>query len=271
MDKRISETTPLLVGDSNIGFIIPNESNKEKVVTKRKEIKVKQEAIESKHLVEDKYHANMIWTSRKIEQNVIGHENNEDDKKKQTTNYKSHAAKEANNILTRQNSVKGTGKYTERGSNSMTSKYMEKVSNSMTSKYMEKGSNSMTSKELKDCSNLCNRVNKRTKSSIKYNVLKSLEDYSKRELLFLLVKHLVKVILKNSPIIISVCLIGFGLSKLPYTNNCTEYLKDMDCKYYNELMLFVVNWIMELVSTWLKFSVIMLPFLLSVNFFSRKA
>ena len=123
----------------------------------------------------------------------------------------------------------------------------------------------MASKELKDCSNLCNRVNNRAKSSTKYNALKPLEDYSKRELLFLLVKHLLKVIFKNSPIIISVCLIGFGLSKLPYTNNCTDYLKDMDCKYYNELILFVVNWIVELVSTWLKLSVIMLPFLLSVN------
>ena len=123
----------------------------------------------------------------------------------------------------------------------------------------------MASKELKGCSNLCNRVNNRAKSSTKYNALKPLEDYSKRELLFLLVKHLLKVIFKNSPIIISVCLIGFGLSKLPYTNNCTDYLKDMDCKYYNELILFVVNWIVELVSTWLKLSVIMLPFLLSVN------
>ena len=248
MEKRISETTPLLVGDDN-SSIISNESNKEEFVTKRKQIKVKQEDIESKHLAEDKYHTNMIWTSRKIDQNVFGLENNEleeDDKKNQTINYKSYIRKETNNILIRQNSEKSTGKYTE------------------------KGSNSMASKELKDCSNLCDRVNNRTKSSIKYNALKPLEDYSKRELLFLLVKHLLKVIFKNSLIIISVCLIGFGLSKLPYTNNCTEYLKDMDCKYYNELVLFVVNWILELVSTRFKFSVIMLPFLLSVNLFSRK-
>ena len=72
MEKRISETTALLVGDRSIGFIIPNESNKEEVVTESKQITVKQEAIESKHLAEDKYHANMIWTSKKIDQNIIG-------------------------------------------------------------------------------------------------------------------------------------------------------------------------------------------------------
>ena len=246
MEKRISETTPLLVGDNKIGFIIPKESNREEIAAKRKQIKVKEEAIESKHLAEDKYHANIIWTSRKIEQNVNAHENNEieeDDRKKQTTNYKSYTGKVANNILIKQNSVRRTGKY------------------------IEKDSDIMTSKELQDCSNVYNRVNDRTKSSIKYNALKPLEDYSKRELLFLLMKHLLKVILKNSPIIISVCLMGFGLSKLPYTNNCTEYLKDMDCKYYNELMLFFVNWIIELVSAWLKFLVILSTFLLSVNFF----
>lgn len=74
------------------------------------------------------------------------------------------------------------------------------------------------------------------------------EDYSNCELLFLSLKHMLKVIFTTLPVIITVCLTAFALSNLPYTNDCTRYPENSGCTYYNRNILFGVNRILRLVS-----------------------
>ena len=123
-----------------------------------------------------------------------------------------------------------------------------------------KGGSSMISNGVSDNSELYICLNKNSKDSVSCNLLKPLEDYSKYELITLSLKHMLKVFLTTLPIIISVCLTGFGLSKLPYTNNCTKNVTETSCTYYNKLILLGVNRIVRLVSTWYIIFVILLTF-----------
>ena len=92
-----------------------------------------------------------------------------------------------------------------------------------------------------------NRVNKKDSTT---NLLLPLKYHSSCELLTLSLKHMLKVFLTTLPIIIVVCLTGFCLSKLPYTNDCEKYPKNLGCTYFNENLVFGVNSIARLVSTW---------------------
>ena len=92
-------------------------------------------------------------------------------------------------------------------------------------------------------------LKKASKRASHINLLQALEDHSNCELLTLSLNHMLKVFLTTLPMIIAVCLAGFCLSKLPYTNNCEEYPKTLDCTYYNENLVFGVNGIVTLVST----------------------
>lgn len=108
----------------------------------------------------------------------------------------------------------------------------------------------MISNSVNDSSQLNICLNKNRKGSVSCSLLKPLEDYSKCELITLTLKHMFKVFFTTLPVTISVCLTGFGLSKLPYTNSCTKNVTDTSCAYYNKLILFGVNRVVRLVSTW---------------------
>ena len=99
--------------------------------------------------------------------------------------------------------------------------------------------------------NIYNQENINSESVVPYNLPDILGNNSNCSIITLSLKHMLKTILVTSPIIIFVCLAGFCLSKMPYTNNCTRYLRDHDCIYYNKHILIGVNQIMRLVSTWI--------------------
>ena len=129
----------------------------------------------------------------------------------------------------------------------------------ITGKDNKEGSN-MISNDVSGSNKLYICLNKNSKDSVSCKLLKPLEDYSKCELITLSLKHILKVFLTTLPIIISVCLTGFGLSKLPYTNNCTKNATDTPCTYYNKLILLGVNRFVRLVSTWYIIFMILLAF-----------
>ena len=130
----------------------------------------------------------------------------------------------------------------------------------ITANCKNKGGSRMISNGVNDCSQLNICLNKNSKGSVSCSLLKPLEDYSKCELITLTLKHMFKVFFTTLPVIISVCLTGFGLSKLPYTNSCTKNVTDTSCAYYNKLILFGVNRVVRLVSTWYIIFVILLAF-----------
>ena len=105
----------------------------------------------------------------------------------------------------------------------------------------------LANNELKEMFGSSNRVNKKDSTT---NLLLPLKYHSSCELLTLSLKHMLKVFLTTLPIIIVVCLTGFCLSKLPYTNDCEKYPKNLGCTYFNENLVFGVNSIARLVSTW---------------------
>ena len=100
----------------------------------------------------------------------------------------------------------------------------------------------------KNSSGLLNSESNYKKGIAPHNLLRPLGDHLNSELVTLSLKHMLKVLLTTAPIIIIVCLIGFSLSKLPYTKNCLEYPKNFDCKYYDESLIFGVNRTTRLVS-----------------------
>lgn len=95
---------------------------------------------------------------------------------------------------------------------------------------------------------LLNSESNDKKSVVPHNLLRPLGDHLDSELITLSLKHMLKVVLTTAPIITVVCLIGFCLSKLPYTKNCLEYPKSFDCKYYDKNLIFGVNRTTRLVS-----------------------
>ena len=95
---------------------------------------------------------------------------------------------------------------------------------------------------------LLNSESNDKKGVVPHNILRPLGDQLNSELLALSLRHMLKVILTTAPIIIVVCLIGFCLSKLPYTKNCLEYPNNFDCKYYDKNLIFGVNRTTRLVS-----------------------
>ena len=107
--------------------------------------------------------------------------------------------------------------------------------------------------ELEKCIDIMNgKTNKQTELQNNANDSnkeeRRVEDYSNCELLFLSLKHMLKVIFTTLPVIITVCLTAFALSNLPYTNDCTRYPENSGCTYYNRNILFGVNRILRLVS-----------------------
>lgn len=106
--------------------------------------------------------------------------------------------------------------------------------------------NRLDRNERNEIVDVLKKANKRTSH---VNLLQPLEDHSNCELLTLSLNHMLKVFLTTLPIVIVVCLAGFCLSKLPYTNDCEEYPKALDCTYYNENLVLGVNGIVTLVST----------------------
>lgn len=88
----------------------------------------------------------------------------------------------------------------------------------------------------------------RKRQSASYNPLPPL-NYSIWVLCLLSLKHMTFVLITTSPHIITVCLLAFGLSKLPYTNTCTAYTRNHGCVYYNKTLLFGVNRLLRSVST----------------------
>ena len=102
--------------------------------------------------------------------------------------------------------------------------------------------------------NIYNQENINSASVVLYNLPDILGNNSNCRLITLSLKHMLKTILVTSPIIIFVCLAGFCLSKVPYTNNCTKYSTDHDCIYYNKHLLIGVNQILRLVSALFKSS-----------------
>ena len=95
---------------------------------------------------------------------------------------------------------------------------------------------------------LLNSESNDKKSVVPHNLLRPLGDHLDSELITLSLRHMLKVVLTTAPIITVVCLIGFCLSKLPYTKNCLEYPKSFDCKYYDKDLIFGVNRTTRLVS-----------------------
>ena len=96
--------------------------------------------------------------------------------------------------------------------------------------------------------NLQNHEMINRESVVPYKSPGILGDHSNCRLLTLSLKHMVKTIFVTSPIIICVCLVGFCLSKVPYTNNCSKYSTEHDCIYYNKHILIGIDQIMRLVS-----------------------
>ena len=96
--------------------------------------------------------------------------------------------------------------------------------------------------------NIVDIFKKANKKTSHVKLLQPLEDHSNCELLTLSLNHMLKVFLTTLPIVVVVCLAGFCLSKLPYTNDCEQYPKTSDCTYYNENLVFGVNGIVTLVS-----------------------
>ena len=105
----------------------------------------------------------------------------------------------------------------------------------------------LANNELKDRFGSSNRVNKKDSTT---NLLLPLQYHPSCELLTLSLKHMLEVFLTTLPIIIVVCLTVFCLSKFPYTNDCEKYPKHLGCTYFNENLVFGVNSIARLVSTW---------------------
>lgn len=95
---------------------------------------------------------------------------------------------------------------------------------------------------------LLNSESNDKKGVVPHNLLRPLGDHLDSELITLSLRHMLKVVLTTAPIITVVCLIGFCLSKLPYTKNCLEYPKSFDCKYYDKNLIFGVNRTTRLVS-----------------------
>ena len=117
----------------------------------------------------------------------------------------------------------------------------------------KKGDNSLANNNSNYSNTLLSNDNSSSKNSVSQNLMRPLGDFSSCELLALSSRHMLKVILTTSPIIIAVCLTGFCLSKLPYTKSCPEYTKIRDCRYYNEALIFGVNQTVRLVSTWISY------------------
>lgn len=117
----------------------------------------------------------------------------------------------------------------------------------------KKGDNSLANNNSNYSNTLLNNENSSSKNSVSQNLMRPLGDYSSCELLASSSRHMLKVILTTSPIIIAVCLTGFCLSKLPYTKSCPEYTKIRDCRYYNEALIFGVNQTVRLVSAWISY------------------
>lgn len=90
-------------------------------------------------------------------------------------------------------------------------------------------------------------VNSKERSRLDESV-RLIGDHSNCELLILSLKHMLKVILTTSPVILLVCTIGFGFSRLPYTTNCEEFWENITCTYYNDKILYGVNHVGRLVS-----------------------
>lgn len=111
--------------------------------------------------------------------------------------------------------------------------------------HIEKDDNS---DDLNKRNNLHNHGMINRESIVPYNLPGILGDHSNCRLLTLSLKHMLKTIFVISPIIIFVCLTGFCLSKVPYTNNCSEFSTEHECIYYNKHMLIGINQIMRLVS-----------------------
>lgn len=96
--------------------------------------------------------------------------------------------------------------------------------------------------------NMCKNESQRKGDNTSYNPLPAL-NYSIWALHLLSLKHMTFILITTSPHIIIVCLVAFGLSKLPYTNTCTAYSRNHGCIYYNKTLLFVVNRLLRSVST----------------------
>ena len=116
---------------------------------------------------------------------------------------------------------------------------------------IRKHSDTLTSNNLcknEGLQNVCMNESQRKGNSASYNPLPPL-NYSIWALYLLSLKHMTFTLITTSPHIIIVCLVAFGLSKLPYTNTCTAYSRNHGCIYYNKTLLFGVNRLLRSVST----------------------
>lgn len=244
--QKLKECTPLLKDVANQYISDLSKGRKEKNIIEKNETSIQKEG-------EDIYSNEHALHSAKIEKTFTQINSNKD---KEITKYDDEKLEQCN-------SDKQPG-----GWNSISVDVYQSISvgkiifneDRMISKVdnggvitegTHKGDNSLANNNRNYSNSLLNNGNSSSKNSLPHNLMRPLGDSSSCELLVLSSKHMLKVILTTSPIIIVVCLTGFCMSKLPYTKTCPEYIKIRDCRYYNETLIFGVNRTLRLVSTWI--------------------
>ena len=243
MEKlKLKECTPLLKDVANQYISDLNKWNKEKNIEKNETDKQKEG--------EDIYSNEHALNSAKIDKTFtrISSNKEKDDKKLEQCN-KGKQPSGCHLILVDDYQAISTGKilFSE-------GRMISKTENGgIITEGTKKGDNSLANNNSNYSNTLLNNENSSSKNSVSQNLMRALGDYSSCELLASSSRHMLKVILTTSPIIIAVCLTGFCLSKLPYTKSCPEYTKIRDCRYYNEALIFGVNQTVRLVSAWISY------------------
>ena len=241
--QKLEECTPLLTDVANHYISDLSKCNKEKNTTEKNEAGIQKEIYSNEHAL---HSAKIDKTFTQINSNKDKETTKYNDKKLEQCNAeKQPSSCHSNPVDVYQATSIGKIIFSE-------DRMISKTENGgLITEGTQKGDNSLANNNSNYSNSLFNNGNSRSKNSVSHNLMRPLGDLSSCELLALSSRHMLKVILTTSPIIIVVCLTGFCLSKLPYTKTCPEYTKISDCRYYNETLIFGVNRTLRLVSTWI--------------------
>ena len=244
-EKKPNEITPLLSGTDSDIIWRPTSQGKDYLVTEMTEIEDNaSKQNESTNFLVKRDREKLLKKDNAAYSN-IGLDG--DDSQNQTCICKPRVVKGDHDIPLKQNNLNKEKIVTE---SENSSRKTEDIIDNENDETAEEGCSRLVDDDLNKNSGIHINVNIKERSELD-EFLRLIGDHSNCELLILSLKHMLKVILTTSPVILVVCIIGFGFSGLPYTTDCGEFRENITCTYYNDKILLGVNHIGRLVSTYI--------------------